>query len=108
MPTYYRCFITNKSRYDLKLISSHAQQWGLFHLKNPYNRRFDIEPSDLISAGHKPDANTPTFAASATELDGIETKVAYQLMLGDRSLGPRGCDAPRLIDLPLENFPPKL
>jgi hypothetical protein len=85
MTTYYKCFITNKSRYDLKLKYSYAQQFGIFH--KPYHRHFDIDPPDLISAGHKPDENKPTYAASATELDGIETKVWYDLMLGDRNLG---------------------
>jgi hypothetical protein len=89
MTTTYRCFITNESQYDLKLISAHAQQWGAFHFKDPWKRNFDIDPPDLIRAGHKPNANTPTFAASATDLDRIETKVTYQLMSGDRSLGPQ-------------------
>jgi hypothetical protein len=89
MPAYYKCFVTNKSKYDLRLISAKAEQWGAFHIKDPWKRNFDIDPPDLISAGHKPHANTPTFSASATDLDGISTYVTYQLMPGDRSLGPR-------------------
>jgi hypothetical protein len=66
MPAYYKCFVTNKSQYDLKLVSAKAEQWGAFHIKDPWKRNFDIDPPDLISAGHKPHENTPTFAASAT------------------------------------------
>jgi hypothetical protein len=75
----YACYFTNASKYDLKLQSAKAWQYGAFH--DEWSRNFDIAPPDLIKSGQKEDPQRPTFAAHASDIDGIGTQELYLLML---------------------------
>jgi hypothetical protein len=79
----YSCYLTNKSKYDLKLVSAEAEQFGFFH--RPWSREFNPKSPDLIKAGHIADRHA-TFTAEASDLDGIRIQVQYILMLDGKTV----------------------
>ena len=80
----YRCYLTNNSRYDLKLTESSAVQFGLFHKEWPAN--WDISPPSFIKSGQQAGSN-PTLGTSVTGLDGNHTEVTWAVMHGTNTLG---------------------
>jgi hypothetical protein len=80
----YCCYLTNSSRYDLKLDQAEAIQWGAFH--GDWNATWDISPPTLIKSGQRA-GNDPTFATSVTPLDGNRTHVRWAVLHGADTLG---------------------
>lgn len=85
MATYFRCFLTNNSRYDLKLKSKEVRQFSLIHQN--WDGNWDIAAPDLIKAGQQADPNRATFQGSATGIDGVSLYVQYHVMEGAESRG---------------------
>ena len=80
----YRCYLTNNSRYDLKLTESNAIQYGLFHQN--WQANWDISPPQLIKSGQQA-GNNPTFGTSVTGADGNRTILKWAVMHGADTLG---------------------
>jgi hypothetical protein len=80
----YRCYLTNNSRYDLKLAESSAIQFGLFH--SDWQANWDVSPTPFIKSGQQA-GNNPTLETSVTGLDGNRTSVKWAVMHGADTLG---------------------
>ncbi len=62
MATTYRCFLTNNSRYDLKIKYKDVRQFSLIH--TTWAGNWDIAVPDLIKAGQQADPNHASFQGS--------------------------------------------
>jgi hypothetical protein len=80
----YCCYLSNNSRYDLKLAKAEALQIGAFHPN--WGATWDIYPPSLIKAGQQAGSG-PTFGTSITGWDEDFTLVQYAVMHGAETLG---------------------
>jgi hypothetical protein len=80
----YRCYLTNNSRYDLKLTESSAVQFGLFH--SDWAAQWDFSPPASIKSGQQAGSN-PTLGTSVSGMDGNRTTVTWAVMHGTNTLG---------------------
>lgn len=85
MATIFRCFLTNNSRYDLKLKRSDVRQFSLIH--QTWAGQWDVPAPALIKAGQQADPNRPTFQGLAGGIDGVAVYADYDLMDGAESKG---------------------